>query len=157
MSRPLDHGKQSDCTYRARLVCVVHIWEVYRDRVAIFLSLHRRQRGRRASDGGDAGFCQRAGYEGFGEFAEGNVYVSALSEHEPGEGVRLEQGASSWSIPFSTEEPVLNRYLLESPRGLFLYFFSYFLFALETLFLICANWNRIIILQMDRPLSLEFP
>ena len=45
---------------------------------------------------------------------------------------------------------MLNGYLFQSLRGPFLYFFSYFLFTLETLFLICANWNRIIILQMDR-------
>jgi hypothetical protein len=79
-------------TYRARLVCVVRIRKVHRDGVTGFLSLHCRQRRRRASDGGDAGVRQRAGYEGFGEFAEGNVYLSVLGEHKPGEDVRLERG-----------------------------------------------------------------
>jgi len=51
---------------------------------------------------------------------------------------------------------MLNSYLLQGLSGLFLHFFSYFLFALEALFLVCTNWNRIVVLQwVDSP-KLDF-
>ena len=123
---------------------------MHRDGVAVLLSFHRRQGRRRASDGGDAGFCQRAGYEGLGEFAEGNVYMSALGEYEPGEGVRLEQGASTWAYHFPLMNPCLIAISFRAPVAFsctssltsFLLLRPFFLFArigIESSFYKCID------------------